>query len=64
MATNTTESRQKSLSVFNIGLRYLILAILAAIGSIAAIQLFTDGFWQLGIMIVVITVFFVIIFIN
>ena len=64
MVNNASSSGQKSLSVFSMSLRYLILAVVAAVGSVSAIQLFSDGYWQLAIMIVIITVFLVIIFVR
>lgn len=68
MVTNASSSGQnsgqKSLSVLSIGIRYLLLALVAAVGSLAAIQLFSDGYWQLGLMIAIVTLFLVIIFLR
>ncbi len=64
MFKRSDSSEQGSQNVLSLGLRILVLLIVAGFTSVAALVLFGDGYWQLALMVVIIGVFNIIVFVN
>jgi ABC-type sugar transport system permease subunit len=64
MLKKSESSGQTTQNIINIGLRILVLLTVVAFGSISALTLYGDGYWQLASMLTIITVFVVIVFIR
>lgn len=57
-------SGRSTITVISIGLRILVLLVAVAFGSVSALTLYGDGYWQLATMMVIITVFVAVVFIH
>lgn len=64
MFKRSDSSEQGSQNVLSLGLRILVLLIVAGFTSVAALVLFGDGYWQLALMVVIIGVFNIVVFVN
>lgn len=64
MSERSNSSGRSSMTVLLLALRILVLFVVVGFTSIAAITLFSDGYWQLALMLVIIGVFNVIVFLH
>lgn len=64
MREKSESSGQSTQSTIKIGLRIFVLLTVVAFGSVSALTLYGDGYWQLALMLTIITLFVVIIFVR
>jgi ABC-type sugar transport system permease subunit len=64
MREKSESSGQSTQNMISIGLRILVLFTVVAFGSVSALTLYGDGYWQLAAMLTIITVFVIIVFVR